>query len=123
MVTSAARISSGWVDSDSLNACAVPANVPRTDTGTPSSAIALRTASVASDSATPIGRLKLMVVAGAPPWWLTDSGVLVSSMRANAASGTWAPVLEMNTRLRSDSGLCKNSGASSITTRYWFSGL
>ena len=80
-------------------------------------------ASVASDSDAPIGRLKLMVVAGAPPWWFTASGVLVSSSRANADSGTRPPVLETKLSWRSDSGLCWNGGASSITTRYWFSGL
>ena len=43
--------------------------------------MALSMASVACDSDTPGGRLKLMVLAGVPLWWFTDSGVLVGSMR------------------------------------------
>ena len=84
----AAAISSGCDVSDCWNALAVPWKLPRTDTGTPSSAIALPIASVACDSDTPSGRLKLMVEAGVPLWWLIASGVFVVSTRAKAASGT-----------------------------------
>ena len=88
MVTIAAAISQGWDDSDCWKAFAVPSKLPRTDTGTPSSAVALlMAAAVACDKDTPSGKLKLMVVAGVPLWWLTASGVLVVSTRAMAMSG------------------------------------
>ena len=80
-------------------------------------------AAVACDSDTPSGKLKLMVVAGVPLWWLTASGVLVVSTLAMAISGTCSPVLLVTYRRLSVSGPCENSGASSITTRYWLSGL
>ena len=123
MVTSAARISMGWLSSDLAKARAVPWNVPRTDTGTPSPATAFSMAAVASESATLGDRLKLMVEAGVPLWWLTESGVLVSSSRAKLESGMRSPRAFMKNRLRRVSGLCRCSGASSITTRYWLSGL
>jgi hypothetical protein len=85
MVTSAARISMGWLLSESLNPLAVPANVPRTDTGTPSPATASVMASVAVDSVPPKGKSKLMVLAGVPDWWLTDSGAVVMVLREKLA--------------------------------------
>ena len=119
----AAAISSGCDDSDCWNALAVPWKPPRTVTGTPNSAIAALIASVACDRDTPRGRLKLMVDAGAPLWWFTANGVFVVSTRANDASGTCAPELLVTYSRLSVSGPCRNSGASSITTRYWLSGL
>ena len=123
MVTSAAKISMGWLLSESLNPLAVPANVPRTDTGTPRPATASVMASVAADKLPPTGKSKLMVLAGVPDWWLTDSGAMVSALREKLASGTAWPAAVITFRLRSVSGPCKNSSANSITTRYWLSGL
>ncbi len=107
MVMMAARISSGCPDSACWKAPAVPLKLPRTDTGTPSSATAARMASLASDSATPSARLKLMVLAGVPRSWFTDSGVLVVVMRANEVSGTCSPWLFTKKKPRSVSGLCR----------------
>src|SRR5450830_320828 len=123
MVISAARISKGWLAMDFWNGPAVPPNDPRTLTGTPSAATPLFTPSVACDKDTPGAGAKLMVVSGAPASWVTDSGVLVSSTRAKADSGTCAPLLLVKRSCSSDSGDCWYSGASSITTRYWLSGL
>ena len=64
----AAAISKGCDASDCWNALAVPWKLPRTATGTPSSAMALPMATVASDKDTPGGRLKLIVEAGEPLW-------------------------------------------------------
>ena len=85
----------------------MPLNEPRTDTGTPSSATALFTASVACESDTPGARLKLMLLAGVPRSWLTDSGVLVVVMRANAVSGICCPWLLTKKKPRSVSGFCR----------------
>ena len=92
--TSAARISSGTVLSDCWNACAVPWKLELRVAGTPSSAIAFCTASVAWPSATPCARLKLMVTAGNWPWWLIESGRTGTLVHvANVDSGTWSPVI------------------------------
>ena len=123
MVMMAAKISSGCPARADWNAPAVPLKLPRMPTGTPSSATALFTASAACDSDTPGARLKLMVLAGVPRSWLTDSGVLVVVMRANAVSGTCWPTLFTKKKPRSVSGLCRYCGAASITTRYWLRGL
>ncbi len=63
MVSRAARISHGWLASDFWNTLAVPAKPPWMVFGTPSRAIASSIARVPSDSGTPAGRLKEMVVA------------------------------------------------------------
>ena len=78
-----------------------------TVTASPSSATALFTASVACDSDTPGARLKLMLLAGVPRSWLTDSGVLVVVMRANAVSGICCPWLLTKKKPRSVSGFCR----------------
>ena len=69
----------------------MPWKLPRTLAGSPMPRIAPSMASVACDSEAPGAWLKLTVVAGAPLWWLTASGVFVLSQCASVASGTCAP--------------------------------
>ncbi len=61
-------MSHGWLASESRNTRAVPWKLPRTDAGTPSSAMVLLMMSVASPSDTPSGRLKEIVAAANWPW-------------------------------------------------------
>src|SRR5574338_584837 len=91
MATMAARMSRGWLARDSWKARAVPWKLPWTEVGTPRAARARSSAWAAWPRETPSGRLKLMVEAGKPLWWFTTRGVLVVSMRAKAARGTWPP--------------------------------
>ena len=70
------RISSGWLFSESWNSLALPWKLPWIDVGTPMRFNVSEIARVASDSATPTGRLNEIVEATNGPWWLTDSGVL-----------------------------------------------
>ena len=67
-------------------------------------------AAEALSSDTPGGRLKLMVVAGKVPWWLTASGVWVVSTRAMSERATCPPAGVLNQTERSDSGLVSHSG-------------
>src|SRR5579871_6326759 len=120
---SAARISHGWLASPCWNARAVPWNEPCTPLGTPSLAIASSIATCACDSDTPSGKLNEIVDAANCPWWLTASGVLVGPQCANAVSGTDLPSDVCTYVCASASGLCQYSGATSITTLYWLSGL
>ena len=52
----------------------MPWNVVEMARGSCNCASASWTAAVAVPSATPLARLKLMVIAGNCPWWLIDSG-------------------------------------------------
>ncbi len=87
-------MSSGWVASESWNACATPAKRPWMLAGRPIRRAAFCTAATASPSATPGARLKEMVTAGKRPWWLTWSGAELGSKRVSAVRGTVAPVLD-----------------------------
>ena len=78
-VASAAAISTGWLASESRNACAVPVKVPWIPAGSPISAMPELISSTADPSATPGFRLNEMVMAGNRPWWLTVSGAAVVS--------------------------------------------
>ena len=88
MVSSAAPISAGWDDSDFCRNCALPANCVFTVSGMRSPAAVRSTMAVASPSARPGARLKLMLAAGNWPWWRTASAVVPRSKCATADSGT-----------------------------------
>ncbi len=77
MVISANRISTGWLESESWNARAVPWKLPCTVVGTPMRFMASWICCVAADSEAPGARLNESVLAANWPWWLTASGVLV----------------------------------------------
>ena len=68
---SAARISTGMLDSEDWNACALPWNDEMTEPGMPMSRAAWVMASTAWPSATPGRRLKVSVTAGNWPWCVT----------------------------------------------------
>src|SRR5690606_20213082 len=92
-VASAARMSQGWVASDSWNACAVPRNTPLMDAGGSSSATACETSRTASPNATPEAVLNETVAEGTIPSWAMLNGPTAGgSMRATALSGTIWPV-------------------------------
>src|SRR5512133_676157 len=87
----AARISMGSLASDAWNAAAEPWNVACMLAGSPTSCRAWFTALIASPSDVRGARLNEMVTAGNCPRWFTLIGPVVSSMWANALSGTCDP--------------------------------
>ena len=91
-LTSAARISIGWVASEAWKAWAVPWKLARTAAGMLISRSAAWMLCTASLSAMPGARLNESVTDGKKPWWLTASGVVLGAKRVMALSGTWAPV-------------------------------
>ena len=84
-------MSSGWFVSDASNACAVPWKLPWIDSGMPRAAVASFTAETASPSETPGARLNDSVTTGNWPWWLIESGAVVSVTRVTVRSGTAPP--------------------------------
>ena len=113
----------GWVFNDFSKAFAVPAKLPRTDTGKCNWATVSLIASVACDKLTPGAKLKLKVSDGTPASCDTDSDVPLITTCANARKGTACPLSLMNCKLSNEEGFCKWSAARSNTTRYWLSGL
>src|SRR5476649_1135008 len=92
----AARISSG---NDLLLSCAAlaePWKLPRTLFGMPISASAALICSAASDRLAPVCRLKEMVVASSPSWWLIEVGAELSAKLASADSGTMVVALVLS---------------------------
>ena len=86
-------ISTGMLDSDDWNACALPWNVPMTVPGMAMSRAACVIASTAWPSATPGRTLKVSVTDGNCPWCVTWSGpTLLVSISTNVERGTAAPV-------------------------------
>ena len=77
--------------SDAWKACAVPWKLPWMRGGRPSARVAASTAATASPSETPGARLNDSVTAGNCPWWLIESGAVVSVTRVTARSGTGPP--------------------------------
>src|SRR5471030_168362 len=88
MTTMAAAISSGSALLPCCAASAVPWKPPRTLFGMAMSASACWMSLVASDRLKPSLRLKAMVVAISPSWWLIDVAAELSANLAMADSGT-----------------------------------
>src|SRR2546423_14968092 len=90
--------------------------------GNPISRSALRIASTASPSAAPGARLNDTVVAGNWPRWLIANGAVCSMICATADSGTCPFVAVDDGReiALNDDRDCRNFGAASRITRYWF---
>ncbi len=89
----AARISSGSAALLSCAARAVPWKLPRTLFGMPMLASASLMSAAASDRLEPGARLKAMVVASSPSWWLIAVAAELSAKRAMAVSGTMVVAL------------------------------
>ena len=107
--------------SEASNDCAVPWKPAWMLAGMPRSALAWLTAFTAAPSEAPGARLKETVTTGNCPWWLTASGVVVSSTRVKAPSGTEPPVVERRKMSERSCGLRWKPGLVSSTTRYWLS--
>src|SRR5258708_33412042 len=90
-VTSAARISQGWLFSESLNAAAVPWKLPCTDAGTLISRMAVSTRRGASAWGTPNARVKERNTAGDRTWGSHRDDVLARAHLASEAPRTPLP--------------------------------
>ena len=93
-MTSAARMSNGWLASAAWKACAVPVNFPLMVVGKSIVRSAASIALTASPSATFGARLKNTVTEGNRPWWFTWMGPVPIWNFVTAVSGTVWPVVD-----------------------------
>ena len=77
-------------------------------------------ATVASESETPLVRLKESVAAGESDWWLTESGMRVVSRWVMAESGIWAPVVDLTLSQKRWYLIAGLLGAVGVAAMGWF---